>query len=247
MSKNEMISKETPSGFLALADFDLSGALAEELNGLDGGFESIKIPAGGSTMFEVPGEEPGDTDAVKEFAAVILYHHPLLMYYRDKYVGGNNPPDCSSFDGITGEGNPGGNCACCPLNQFGTSESGGKACKSRRRIYVLREGEILPMLLSLPTGSLKEFSRYVKRLLSKGKKSNTVVTRFALQKATNASGIVYSQAHFTVDRPLTEQEYALIAPLAEQVKAHSRAISYEVDTPQEQIDPETGEIIQPLA
>ena len=43
---------------------------------------------------------------------------------------------------------------------------------------------------------MREFSRYIKRLLSKGKKSNMVVTRFSLKKATNASGIAYSQAQF---------------------------------------------------
>ena len=34
---------------------------------------------------------------VKEFSAVILYHHPVLQYYKEKYTGGSNPPDCGSF------------------------------------------------------------------------------------------------------------------------------------------------------
>ena len=75
--------------------------------------------------------------------------------YATKYTGGNQPPDCCSFDGVTGEGEPGGACRKCPLNQFGSGENGAKACKNRRRIYVLREGEIFPLLLSLPTGSLQ--------------------------------------------------------------------------------------------
>ena len=70
---------------------------------------------------------------------------------------------------MTGEGDPGGACAKCRYNQFGSGESGGKACKNRRRIYILREGEVFPVLLSLPTGSLKEFTRYIQRLLSRGK------------------------------------------------------------------------------
>ena len=71
------------------------------------------------------------------------------------------------------------------------------------------------MLLSLPTGSLKGFTHYIMRLLSKGKKSNGVVTRFALKKATNKNGIAYSQAYFTVDRDLTEEEFNLILRLSE--------------------------------
>lgn len=251
MAKNDKALEVQKSGYLKLADFNMNEAMAEELDGLDGGFERIKIPSAGSTVFEVPGENPNEPDAVKEFSAVILYHHPLFAYYKDKYTGGSNPPDCGSFDGVIGEGDPGGNCAKCPYNQFGSGENGSKACKNRRRIYVLREGEIFPLLLSLPTGSLKEFSRYIKRLLSKGKKSNSVVTRFSLKKAVNSGGIAYSQAQFAVDRNLTAEEYALVSKLSEQVKAYSKHIGYEVDSGAEaadelNVDPETGEVIQPL-
>jgi len=252
MAKNDKALEVQKSGYLQLADFNMNEAMAEELDGLDGGFERIKIPSAGSTVFEVPGENPNEPDAVKEFSAVILYHHPLFAYYKDKYTGGSNPPDCGSFDGVIGEGDPGGNCAKCPYNQFGSGENGSKACKNRRRIYVLREEEIFPLLLSLPTGSLKEFSRYIKRLLSKGKKSNSVVTRFSLKKAVNSGGIAYSQAQFAVDRNLTAEEYALVSKLSEQVKAYSKHIGYEVDSGAEaaadelNVDPETGEVIQPL-
>ena len=55
-------------------------------------------------MFELPGDEADEPETVKEFSAVILYHHPVLQYYKEKYTGGSNPPDCGSFDGVTGEG-----------------------------------------------------------------------------------------------------------------------------------------------
>lgn len=155
-----------------------------------------------------------------------------------------------SFDGITGVGNPGGDCAGCPFNKFGSGENGAKACKNRRRIYLLREGEIFPMILSLPTGSLKDFTRYIMRLLSKGKKSNSVVTKFTLKKATNNSGIAYSQAQFSVDRDLTGEEFALISGLTEQVKAFSVRVGYDNESSVDvaaNIDPETGEVIEPLA
>lgn len=222
--------------------------MADELEGLDLSFEKIKIPSAGSTVFEVPGEDD-DTDTVKEFSAVILHHHTLNCYYKTKYTGGSNPPDCGSFDGIVGEGDPGGECKRCPLNQFGTGENGSKACKNRRRIYVLREGEVFPLLLSLPTGSLKEFTKFIKRLLSKGKKSNSVVTRFSLKKATNQGGVVYSQAQFAIDRVLTPQEQKLINALTEQVKAYSKRVAFNAEGSPNidiSVDDETGEIIEPL-
>jgi len=238
------------TGYLTLATAGIGNMMGEELEGLDAGFDRIKIPAGGSIMFEVPGEE-GEPEAVKEFSAVILYHHTLYAFYKNKYTGGNNPPDCASFDGVEGFGDPGGKCKTCPLNQFGTGENGAKACKNRRRMFVLREGEIFPLLLSLPTGSLKEFTRYIKRLLSKGRKSNAVVTRFSLKKATSNTGVVYSQAQFAIDRPLAPEEYALIEKLSDQVRAFSNRVAYDYDASASEsddayIDPETGEIMAPL-
>ncbi len=248
MKNNELITNE--GAFQKLKDFDLSITLSDELAGLSGSFERIRIPAAGSTVFEIPGDDPDSPEAVKDFSAVILHHHPLYAFYRNKYTGGSNPPDCGSFDGITGEGNPGGSCDECPYNQFGSGEGSGKACKNRRRVYLLREGEVFPMLLSLPTGSLKDFTRYLMRLLSKGQKSNSVVTRFTLKKAVNASGIAYSQAQFTIARPLSPEELDLIQPLSEQVKAFSTRIGYDPepagDNTKQHIDPETGEIVEPL-
>ena len=248
---NETALQAQNRGFLSLADTDFGGLMADELDGLDVGFDKIKIPSAGSTVFEVPGES-GEPDAVKEFSAVILYHHPLFCYYKSKYTGGNNPPDCGSFDGINGEGDPGGKCRNCPLNQFGTGENGSKACKNRRRIYVLREGEVFPLLLSLPTGSLKEFTKYLKRLLTKGKKSNAFVTRFSLKKATSAAGVTYSQAQFAIDRPLSPEEFSLIEKLTEQVRLYSSRVAFDYEPDGESVgagyivDEETGEIIEPL-
>ncbi len=246
-NKNEELAIQN-SGFLALADFNMNESMAEELEGLEGGFDRIRIPAGGATMYELPGDEADEPEAVKEFSAVILHHHPVLQYYKEKYTGGSNPPDCGSFDGITGEGDPGGACAKCPLNQFGSGENNAKACKSRRRIFLLREGELFPLILSLPTGSMREFSRYIKRLLSKGKKSNMVVTRFSLKKATNSSGIAYSQAQFAVDRSLTAEEQILLNKLSEQVKAYSRRVGFDTEEAETAplVDPDTGEVIEAL-
>lgn len=209
-------------------------------------FDRVSVPAAGGLAFELPGELPGETDMAKEFTGVILFHHPLFTYYRDSFTGGNNPPDCGSYDGVYGVGDPGGRCDKCPLNQFGSDPNGGKACKNKRRVYILREGELIPILLTLPVGSMKEFAVYIKRLLTKGKKSSGVVTRFSLKKATNAGGIAYSQAQFAVDRVLTPEEIPYINALADQVKALASGVAYDTEQPAgEEINPFTGEIVKP--
>ena len=238
------------NGFNTLANIDFSQMVSDELDGLDIGFERIKIPSGGATMFELPSE--GDAaETVREFSGVILFHHTLNAYYKTKYTGGSNPPDCGSFDGVTGEGDPGGNCKSCPFNQFGSGENGAKACKNKRRIYILREGEVFPLLLSLPTGSLKPFTKYLKAQLSKGRKTNSIVTRFSLKKVINNTGIAYSQANFAADRLLTPEEYTLVEPMSGQVKSYAARIGFETDIVSDEdtgiyVDHETGEVIEPL-
>ena len=247
MAKNNEIATVSNESCSALQDFNLSDVMAEEMSGLSASFERIKIPIGGGTVFEIPGDNPDDVETVKELSAVILYQHPLNAYYSTKYKGGSNPPDCGSFDGVMGHGNPGGLCKNCPYNEFGSGENGAKACKNRRRLYLLREGDIFPMILSLPTGSLKGFTRYLMRILPKYKSSNAVVTRFTLKKAKSKTGIDYSEAQFAVSRVLSPEEHALIATMTEQVKTMSVKVGYDSeDTVPPNVDPETGEIIEPL-
>ena len=228
-NKNEVMVAENKELSYGVG-INLSEVFAEEMDGLTPSFDRIKIPAGGGIAYEVPGDDPESPDTVKEFKGVILYHHPVHSYYVEKYTGGNNPPDCGSMDGHVGIDTETGEikeCAECPFNKFGSGENGAKACKQKRRIYLLRENEALPTLLSLPTGSLAEFSKYVMRLLSKGKKTNSVVTKFTLKKAQNSGGINYSQAVLTVDRNLTEEESVNIGRMSEQVKVLAGRVAVE--------------------
>ena len=111
---------------------------------------------------------------------------------------------------------------------------------------------MFPLLLSLPTGSLKGFTQYITRLLNKKRMTHSVVTKFSIKKATNSTNITYSQAQFAVDRVLTPEEHAQILKIAEQVKAISSNVALEYDAQDGgavadlPVDPETGELIAPL-
>ena len=222
---NEMIIKEN-GGYLA-ATINLGDLFSEEMDGLTPSFDSIKIPAGGGISYEVPGDDPSSPDSVKEFKAVILYHHPIHSYYKEKFTGGNVPPDCSSMDGKIGVMGATGecrSCGSCPLAKFGSGENGGRACKQKRRVFLLREGELLPVILTIPTGSIKEFTKYVTRLLQKGKKTSNVVTKFTLKKAQNSTGINYSQVVCSVERVLSPEEQQNISAMSDQIKGFAARI-----------------------
>ena len=74
-----------------------------------------------------------------------------------------------------------------------------------------------------------------------------MVTRFTLKKANSNTGIAYSQAQFSVDRVLTPEEYALVSVMSDQVKELSSSVGYDTEEANAvNVDPETGEIIEPL-
>ena len=239
MTNNELTIKN--EGFMNLKNFNLMEGFSEELVGLDSGFDRIKIPAGGSAMFEMPSENADEPNIVKEFSAVILHHHPISTFYKDKYNGNNISPDCMAIDGVTGVGTPGGNCITCVNNKFGTGENGSKACKNKHQLYLIRENEIFPVVLLLPNRSIREFSKYIKRILSKGKKSSSVVTKFSLKKAVNRTGISFSQVQFSMLRELTPEENELIDKVAEQVKLYAK--NNELTSSKSNINKNTGEVI----
>lgn len=223
---------------------DMAAAMAEELDGLQLSFPRVKIPSGGGLAFEVPGDDPENPDTEKEIIGVIVDHHPVNAYWADKYAGGNNPPDCSSMDGKVGVNSDGNRrpCNSCPMNEWGTAEDGrGKACKNMHRVYILREGEMLPLLLTLPPTSLKNLSDYLGlRVVSKGLRSYGVVTKVSLKKAQNANGINYSQAVFTLAGRLSPEQTKAMAEYSQAIKSITRQLAVQADEYMQASESETN-------
>ena len=236
-------------GYAALANNNLfEEAMADEYAGLEFTMDRVKLPAGGGTAFEVPAEDGEDSEMVKDITGVILFNHPAYAYYASTFAGGHAAPDCSSIDGVCGVGMPGGDCRTCPFNRFGSGDGQSKLCKNRRMLYILREGDLFPLAMSLPTGSLKSFTNYVKRQLTKGRRLSQIVTRISLKKATNAKDIVYSQAVFTFERVLAPDEIVALASITESCKEYAKTLSPTmiVDDEGAFVDAETGEIMEAL-
>jgi hypothetical protein len=212
------------SGFLALVAQDDGKSIAEVIrrNVGPGGItpadlERIKVPSGGQLAWTLE-----DDEVAKEFDGVILAQRDIRAYWRERYNGEHTPPDCYSQDAEVGVGNPGGSCADCPFSKFGTSvnekgEAGkGQACALRRVLLILRPGNRLPIVLSVPPSSLKPVRNYLLRLSNKGTIFTDVTTTFGLIAEKSAGGIVYSQVLPRRGRDLTPAEGAA---LQEYVKA----------------------------
>lgn len=187
---------------------DLQSIIAEELDGLTLTFDRIKVPSGGSLAFEVT-DENGESDIRKEISGIIVGHSPENVFYMTKYTGGNEMPDCVAANGKIGVGNPGGICGDCPYNAWGSAENGvGKACQNRHKVFILQDGELFPIMLSLPVTSVKNFTEYVKRAVIKGKRTSAFITKVSLAKEKSADGIEYSKCVFTKDADLSPEKAA---------------------------------------
>lgn len=193
---------------------EINQDLAADIEGMQITFDEIKIPAGGSIAWEVPGEDPA-----KEILGVIVDHHPMNVLWSET-IG--DMPLCVSYDGKVGVGDPGGNCQVCSNNMFG-SAGRGKRCKNKRYLYLLRPNSLLPVKMILSAGSLKPFDDYVvRRLFARGLATWSVATKITLEKVQNADGQAYSRAVFDVAAVLEKDQAAKMAEYAKNIKAITR-------------------------
>jgi hypothetical protein len=228
--KNEVAVQPEGQKFnLVTLGGELAEAVSEEMDGLGTiPFERVKIPSGGGLAFELPGETEDSPVTATEIVGVILTHHPVNVYWANKYSGNNEQPDCSSYDGKQGVNRQTGavvQCSNCPHNQFGSDGGKGKACKNVHRCYILQEGNPVPLILALPPTSLKYIRDYIgKKIILKGLRCYDVVTKITLKKEKSADGITYSRAAFQCVQVLEDNQRAEAKAMADTVKATANSI-----------------------
>ncbi len=198
--------------------------LAQDIEGLQLGFQLVKIPSGGQLQFELTGEDPDNPAYARYLEGVILYSHNANAYWAGgKNDSENTPPDCQSMDGKIGYGCPGGLCADCAYNRFGsdTDPKGtgrGKACKNQRIIYLLRSGEVMPIQLSLSPTSLRPYSDFVNAaFVARRRGVCGSVVQIGLKKRSNGKDD-YSVATFRRLYDFTGEELAQIRAYANSFK-----------------------------
>lgn len=213
---------------------DVAQAIAEELAGM-GQLEipRASIPTGGLTQFQVSCGQDSDIDMAKSLEGVIIHHHPTNAYWSNPFAGAGSQPDCSSMDGHEGVKAETGElikCASCPLNQYGSEVKAdgaagrGKACKNSHRLYILRAGDYMPILLTLPPTALKALRSYLQALVvpRSGRpmlRPAQVVTSITLKQVKTPEGIAYAVPEFKLVGVLTEQTAAAVRRYADAFRA----------------------------
>lgn len=204
-------------------------------------FQRVRFPTSGAKTYTIPAP---DGDEPAEAIEGVVLHHGAARGYWSHAFSGDTPPDCSSVDGRTGTtnpsltpdvlasiGNPGGLCATCPLNQWGSKRgpdgkpTNGKACKEMRRLWVLRKGDVLPIVVTMPPTSLGAFLDYAGKLSQRGIGMRSVLTRIGLVEAKNRGGIKYAQATFWRSGNLDAETEKNIRALAALLEPTVRAVA----------------------
>lgn len=213
--------------------------LADDMDGLQMNFQRIKIPGGGNLVFEIPTDDPENPNYEKTIEGVLIHHHDANAYWPEgSEYDDNTPPLCSSVNGKQGIGEPGGFCAMCAMNQYGTASEGrGKACKNMRTLYLLQSGACVPIQISLPPTSLKPFKTFINQaFLLRRRPSYSSVIQLGLRKE-NAGGNDYSVATFRLIANFEGEELAQIRAYAEGFKEQIKlTLKQRAETAKEQYD-----------
>lgn len=222
---------ETPANLFVLPSAELSSSggfspeeLSEDMDGMRLSFSRVKIPAGGVLRFELPGDDPENPEYADKLTGVLLFHHAANGYWPNAMDDEDKSPICSSVDGKTGIGDPGGPCASCELNAFGTADDGkGKACKNMRSLYLLQSGELMPIELKLPPTSLKGFRDFMNAaFLTRGRASYGSVIEISLKRMNN--GNPYSVATFRKLYDFSGEDLAQIKAFAISFRQQAHAM-----------------------
>ena len=221
--KNALSLIENPSKYLPTAQ-EMQAVMTELGDILNRNiFGVITIAGGGAGVFKVlePGAEE-TTNGVQEITGVIVASHLVNVRWGHDYGTRQQGerPICRSMDGLSGVDQETGethSCAACPYNQFG--ENGErKACGNKRQLYIMREGDLLPMLFSLPPSALKAFDNYrVLASLTLRTPMSALVTRITLKNKTSNGGSDYSTPVFTAVGKLPLEEGKRMETFARQI------------------------------
>lgn len=237
-------SDETPTGLVPVSDAQarfpaLQPGVAEEMaaaarENLDGAgitvldLPKVSVPAGGGTTWQREDFVTGEVIKSEDIRGIIVGVVQQRAFYARSYdeTGGGSPPDCSSMDSVTGRGDPGGNCASCPLSVYGSAKNGrAQACTQMARVAVLQEGDTFPLIVNVPPSSLKALKNYNLGLSTRSIPRSKMVTSLTLQGTKNADGIPMAVIRFQAAGMLPQEDWlkvkdyeAAIAPFLSSIE-----------------------------
>lgn len=219
--------------YLALQE---GGAIAEAMEANLGEGASLResdltrvtIPTGGSTTWIIPGlrgDEPAKTiEGILVYMTVrgILWPKaepeegslPALVSHDLKTARRVSDDLSADFlrsieDARTGVDTY--DWAKLPQTQWGSGKDGaGKAAKEQRVLYILRQGDPLPLVVVIQPGSLKDWQKFVLAMTKAGIPYWRAVVSLGLEKTSSSGGQPFSKVVPQLAGELTPEQGAVI-------------------------------------
>jgi len=178
---------------------------------------SVSVPRlsyrGKRWRFIVEGEE----ELVKELTVdvIVVGVEPdagrfIKTFYTKGYTpGDNDPPECSSSDGVAPDiwvSNPqASRCASCPKNVFGSAQSrdGGKAkaCHDGKRLWLMRPHDLQTIYgLNVPIMSLKNLSAYGRYIAGNNFPLALVITQLSMDDESEFPKLCFKHVGFVEEK-----------------------------------------------
>lgn len=171
----------------------------------------VPTPTGGGTTWEIP-TLTGETESAKSIEGILVYYQKCGILWPAEEPAENTMPVLRTWDLVTAEqiGPIPDDMAetlekyriderhfrwdSLPYNQFGSGKGGkGKRVKEQRMLFILRPGDVFPILVTAQPGSLQNVTGFIKRLPMSGVQYWGAVVSLGLEKTQNAGGQPYSR------------------------------------------------------
>lgn len=164
--------------------------------------QRVTVPSGGGLAWQMPDGEPA-----KAITGVMAARTVPRSYWAHSIeeTGSGSPPDCTSRDGVTGIGDPGGDCETCPYAQFSSGKGNAQACKQRTRLFILDGKSLLPLLIDLGPSVYRSLQSAIAYLPQPWWHNRVSI---GLVQAKNAAGITYSKPEIKSIGRLTPEQCA---------------------------------------
>lgn len=220
--------EESDFGALTRSPSEIAGIIRTNIGpaGISmGNLTRVKVPSGESYAWTVNGIRGPQMHETIE--GIIIHQRDARAYWKKSIDegGSGQPPDCMSEDMYNGKGNPGGPCAECTYNEWGSAigkdgkDARGKACKEVKILYVLPKGKaFLPYVFILPPTSLKAATNYLLGLASEAMYAEQVVTGLSLKESQNADGVKHAVVEFKLGKELSEAEVEVVRAYVKAIK-----------------------------
>lgn len=231
---NELATVDTNKWIALQEGGDIAEAMAANMGTdiqlTEGDLTRVQTPAGGGTTWMVP-NILGD-EAAKTIEGILVYQCPRGLLWAGNEPTEGEKPVLTTDDLVTAKlwaddndvdpallksmevaRNDDGTYrwADLPQCQWGSGRDGvGKAAKDQRVLFILREGDALPLVVTIQPGSLKNWSVFITDLSKAGVPFYRAVVSLGLEKATSTGGTAYAKVVPSLTGVLTKDEGQMI-------------------------------------